>query len=78
MEILNFFDTLTLKQIFWKTKTLFKKRNIYKIALSELPSKANRMGSTKWAYHKECSFASSYFIFLKILFKYKNLNKELI
>ena len=25
VEILNVFNTLTLKQIFWKTKTFFKK-----------------------------------------------------
>ena len=25
VEILNVFNTLTLKQIFWKTKALFKK-----------------------------------------------------
>ena len=25
MEILNVFNTLTLKQIFWKTQTFFKK-----------------------------------------------------
>ena len=31
------------------------------------------MGSTKWTYHKELSFASNYFIFLKILFQFKNL-----
>ena len=29
--------------------------------------------STKWTYHKERSFASNYFIFLKILSQFKNL-----
>ena len=29
--------------------------------------------SKKWTYRKERSFASSYFIFLKILFQFKNL-----
>ena len=31
------------------------------------------MVSTKWTYHKERSFVSSCFIFLKILFQFKNL-----
>ena len=37
----------------------------YKTALSEANVKTK---STKWIYHKERSFASIYFIFLKILF----------
>ena len=45
----------------------------YKTALSEANVKANTTGSTKWTCHKERSFASIYFIFLKILFQYKNL-----
>ena len=45
----------------------------YKTALSEANVKTNRMGSTKWTYHKEHSFASIFFIFVKILFQYKNL-----
>ena len=36
--------------------------------MSEVNVKANRMVSATWAYHKEQSFASDYFIFLKILF----------
>ena len=35
----------------------------YKTVLSEANVKKNRMGSTKWTYHKEHSFASIYFIF---------------
>ena len=31
----------------------------YKTALSEANVKANKMGSAKWTYHKERSFASS-------------------
>ena len=31
------------------------------------------MVSAKWPYHKERSFASNYFIFLKVLFQFKNL-----
>ena len=32
----------------------------YKTALSEANVKTNRMGSTKWVYHKERSFASNF------------------
>ena len=87
-ENLSVFKTLSLKQIFWKKKTFFKKleyrflvesSNIenalfpYKIAISEANVKTNKMVTTKWTYQKERSFASNYFIFLKILFQYKNL-----
>ena len=88
MEILNNFNTLALKQIFWKTRTFFKKLEYgflvestkvenasfaYKTAISEATAKTNRIVSTKSTYHKEQSFASSYFIFLKILFQFNNL-----
>ena len=43
----------------------------YKTALSKANVKTNRMGSAKWTYHKEHSFASIYFS--KILFQSKNL-----
>ena len=45
----------------------------YKTAISEANVKTNRMVTTKWAYHRERSFTSNYFIFLKILFQFKNL-----
>ena len=79
VEILNVFNTLTLKQNFWKTKTFFKKLECrflientkiehasfpYKTAVSEATVRANRMVSTKWTDHKERSFASKYFTFL--------------
>ena len=88
VEILNVFNTLTLKQIFWKTKTFFKKLGyrflvestkientsfLYKTVISEANVKTNRMMSTKWTYYKKRSFASNYFVFLKILFQFKNL-----
>ena len=44
----------------------------YKTALLEANVKANRMGSTKWTYHKECTFANTYFLFLEIVFQHKN------
>ena len=45
----------------------------YRTALSETNVKTNRIGSTKWTYHKERNFAINYFIFLKILLQLKNL-----
>ena len=63
------FQCLTLKQIFWKTETLFKKlkyrflvqstkiENVTcKNALSEANVKPNTIGSTKWSYHKDFFF----------------------
>ena len=85
VKILNIFSTLTLKQIFYKTKSFFKKleyrflveRNKiekasfpYKTATSEANVKTNRMVTTQWGYHRERSFASNY---LKVLFQFKNL-----
>ena len=86
--ILNIFNILTLKQDFCKKKIFFKKLEHsflvestkiekasypYKTTISEANVKTNRMVNTKWTYHKERSFASNYFIFLKILFQFKNL-----
>ena len=91
VEILNVFNTLTLKQIFLKTKTFFKKLEyhflvestkienasfLYKTAISKANVKKNRIVSTKWIHHKERSFDSNYFIPLKILFQFKNLLKS--
>ena len=36
------------------------------------------MGSTKWTYHKDWSFASNHFIFLKILFQFRTSCNDLI
>ena len=80
VKVSNVFNTLTLKQIFWKTKTFFKKLEYrflvettkientsfpFKTALSKANVKANRMATAKWTYHKESSFASNYFIFFR-------------
>ena len=78
--------TLTLKQIFWKTKTFFKKLEYrflvettkientsfpFKTALSEANVKTNRMVTTEWTYYKEWGFASNYFFFfLENLFQF--------
>ena len=78
VEILNVFNTLTLKEIFMKMKNFFKKleyrylvgntkiENVsfpLKITISEANVKTNRMVSTKWTYHEKRSFVSNYFIF---------------
>ena len=94
VEISNVFKTLTLKQNFGKTKTFRKNLEdhfllesnkienatyLYKTALSEANVKTNRMGGIKWTYRKERSYATSYFIFLKILFhSLRTSCKELI
>ena len=45
----------------------------YRTVLSGANAETIKMGSTKWIYRKEHSLSSSYFIFLKILFQFKNL-----
>ena len=79
---------MTVKQIFWKIKTFSEKLKYpylvertkienasfpYKTTISEANVKTNRMVTAKWAYHKERSFASNYFIFWKVLFQFNNL-----
>ena len=71
------FNTLTLLQIFRKTKTVSKKLEyrlsnettktentsfLFKTAQSEVDIKTDRMATTKWTYHKDWCFASNYFI----------------
>ena len=78
VKVLNAFNTFTLIQIFWKTKTFFKKLEYrllveitkientsfsFKTSQSEAKCKTNRRATTKCTYHKEWSFASNYFIF---------------
>ena len=92
-EILNVFNTLTLKPVVLKTKTFFKKLEYlflvastriqnatfpYKPALSEANVKTNRMWSTKWIYRKERSFASNCLFFWKFCFSLRTSHKELI
>ena len=38
----------------------------------------NKMGSTKWTYHKEQNFASNYFVFWKFYFSLRASYKDLI
>ena len=83
LKVSNVLNTLNLKQIFWKTKTFFKKLENhflveaikientpfpFKTALSKANVKTNRMVTTKWTYDKEWSFASNYLILLENLF----------
>ena len=85
VKVSNAFNTLTLKQIFWKTKIFFKKLEYsflvetiktentsspFKTALSKNNFKTNWMAITKSTYHKEWSFASIYFIFWENLFQF--------
>ena len=89
MEILNTFSTFKTnflaKENLAIGKPFFKKLEYrfsvestkienasfpYKVAISEANVKTNGMVSTKW---KERSFASNYFIVLKILFQLKKL-----
>ena len=89
--ILNVFNTLNLKQIFWKTKTFFEKlenqfldgntriensSSQYKTAILEANDETNRTISSKWNYRKEWSFARNYFISLEILLQFKNALKS--
>ena len=84
VKISNVFNTLTLKQIFWKTKTFFKKLEYrflvettkientsfpFKTALSEANVYTNRTATTKSTFHKDWSFARNYLIFLENLFQ---------
>ena len=50
----------------------------WKTALSETNVNTNRNGITKLTYHKECSFASNQFIFLKISLSLKTSYKKFI
>ena len=74
LEILNIFDTLTLKQVLWRIKTIFKNlvyRCLVESSVIEsvtfsyktvlLKVKTNWMVSTKCTYHKERSFATILF-----------------
>ena len=42
----------------------------FKTALSKANVKTNRMATTTWTYHKECSFATNCLIFLENLFQF--------
>ena len=84
---------LTLKQIFWKTKTFFKQLEngflvestkientslSYKTATSESIDRSKRMMSTKWTYHKNEVLPVTALFFWKCYFSLRISYKELI
>ena len=88
LEILYIFTNLSSKLVFWKKENSFQKTQVqfliespkiegaifpHKTTLLEGNVKTNRMRSTKWTYYKGPSFATNYFILLKILLQSKNL-----
>ena len=78
----TFLKTENLFQKHWSTvqkRTKIENASfLYNTALSEANVKTNKMGSTKWTYHKERSLASNYFIFLKFCFSLRTSYEELI
>ena len=68
VEILNVFNTATLKQIFWKTKNFFKKME-YRFLV-----KSTKIENTPFLYKtaKERSFVNNYFFFWKFCFSLRN------
>ena len=64
---------VTISGSFERFQYLNFETDFLKTGISEANVKTNRMVSKKWSYHKERSFASECFIFLKILFQFKNL-----
>ena len=92
VQVLSVFNTFTLKNIFWWTKSFLKKLEhsffvesvkteissfSYKTAISEANVRTNRMVSTKWTYRKKRSVASNLF-FGKLRFSLRASYKELI
>ena len=90
VKILNVFNTLTLKQIFWKTKTFFKKLEYrflvestkienasfpYKSAIPELNVKTNRMITIQT---KSGVLSETALFFWKFCFSLRASYKELI
>ena len=87
VEILNVFNTLTLKQIFWKTKTFFKK--LEQSFLAKSTNTENTHFLTKLSYQKlmlrqikwlvQNGLTSNYFIILwKFCFGSRTSYKEII
>ena len=91
--MLNVFSNLTLKLIFWKRKTFFKKLEYrflvestkienawfsYKTATSGANVKTYRMMSTKLTYRKERSFPVTTLFFRKFCFSVRTSYKEFI
>ena len=88
LKFMNVFNTLTLKQDSWKTKTSYKKLEYcflvdttttesatfpYKTASSKANVRTNCVGSTTWSYQKERIFTTNCFIFFLFFFFFENL-----
>ena len=93
VKILNVLNSLSWNRFPGKRKTFSKKLGYrfltestkienssfaYETVISEANVKINKVVTTKSTYRKERSFASNYFVFLKILFHFKKSCKELI
>ena len=93
LEILTVFNTLTLEQIFWITKTFFKKLDYrlvvestkikkaswpYKTAMSEANFKTNKIGDEKVPITKNGVLSVTTLLFWKFCFSVRTSYKELI
>ena len=93
VKVSNVFNTLTLKQIFWKTKTFFKKLEYHflvettkientsfplKTARSETNVKTNRMRLQNGPITKSGVFPVNTLFFWKICFSFRTSLIELI
>ena len=68
----TFFKAREYRFLVERTK-IEKTSFLYKTALSEANVKTKRMVTSKWSFQRERSFTSNYFIFLKVLFQFKDL-----
>ena len=68
----------TVKSFLVKNTKIKNTKFPYKTFPSIANVKINSMGSTKWTYHRDRSFASNYFIFWKFCFSLGTPFKELI
>ena len=81
-DILNVFSTLNLKQIFWKTKTFFKKLKYssfpYKITISESNVKQILWGVQNGPFTKNGVLPVTSSFFWRFCFNLRTSYKELI
>ena len=73
LKVSNVFNTSTLKQIFWKTKTFFEKLEYFflvettKVEKTSFPFKT---ALSEAIVKTNINFASNYFVFLENLFQF--------
>ena len=77
LESENLFQKTGVHFFSWKHK-IENASFLKKTVILEVNVKTNRMVNTKWTYHKERSFASNHFIFLKILLQFEDLYKNFV